>query len=287
MSVLRFQIQHANGRQEVIAVEAERALIGSGAHCEIRLPIDQCSVEHVLVQVGAGGIFVQALQFQPPPTIAGVPFTQAPLPPDAMLGIGNTQMLVGLSTEGTGLDDKKKKKKSNPAVIVIAVLGLVGGAFVMLAPEGEPALEAPEDVPKLWDSVIDKCEKPAQEARPYALQIKQLADNKRERRAFHIRDGVDAVPLYESATACFKAGGDPNAASQSAEAAKTLRKEMEDDYKTHRMRMKHALDVKDTSTAHKEARTLLELLQGKQGAYVEYLTEEERNLKQQLGHSAS
>lgn len=287
MSILRFQIQHANGRQEVITVEAERALIGSGAHCEIRLPIDQAAVEHVLVQVGAGGIFVQALQFQPPPTIAGVPFTQAPLPADAMLGIGATQMLVGLSTEGGTGDDKKKKQKSNPMLMIIAVLGLAGAGFVMLSGDSEAPLEAPEDVPKLWDSVVDKCDRPANEARPYAMQIKQLADNKRERRAFHIRDGVDAVPLYEAASACFKTGGDIPSAQSSAEAAKTLRKEMEDDYKTHRMRMKHALDVKDTVTAHKEARTLLDLLQGKQGAYVEYLTEEERNLKQQLGHSAS
>ncbi len=286
MSILRFQIVHANGRQEVITVEAERALIGSGAHCEIRLPVDQAAVEHVLVQVGAAGVFVQALQFQPPPTIAGVPFTQAPLPPDAMLGVGSSQMLITL-TDAVGSTDKKKEKKSNPLVLLVGVVGIAGAALFLFAQPGGGEMEAPEEVPALWGGPLDTCDRPPVEAVPFAQQQKALADNKRERRAFHIRDGVDAVPLYEVAAACFKKGGDIPDSQASAEAAKTLRKEMEDDYRTHRMRMKHSLDVKDNVSAHKEARTLLELLQGKQGPYVDYLTEQERNLKQQLGHSAS
>ena len=50
MSFLRFQIRHPNGQVEHLNVDGERVMIGSGAHCEIRLPVDQAALESVLVQ---------------------------------------------------------------------------------------------------------------------------------------------------------------------------------------------------------------------------------------------
>ena len=124
MSTLRFQIQHSNGREEQVTVEAERALIGSGAHCEIRLPIDQAAVEHILIQVGAGGVFAQALNFEPSPTIGGVAFTQAPLPADVVLGVNQTQMLVSITGDVVGgAGGGRPKQKSNPMVLIAGMLG--------------------------------------------------------------------------------------------------------------------------------------------------------------------
>ena len=68
MRGLRFQIRNADGQLEQLVVEAERALVGSGAHCEIRLPVDQARVEHVLIELGPAGIFARALSFEPSPT---------------------------------------------------------------------------------------------------------------------------------------------------------------------------------------------------------------------------
>lgn len=293
MSVLRFQIQHANGRQEIISVESERALIGSGAHCEIRLPLDQSAVEHVLVQVGAGGVFVQALHFEPPPTIGGVPFTQAPLPPDALLGVGQTQMLVTVSDEA-GAGAKKQQNKPSP-VLIVAILGGLGAAFMLANQQAGGGNEAPSEVPSLFDAPIDSCVHrentqlaySPSEAGPIAMESKTLADSQRERRAFHAHDGIDAVRNYEIASACFRKVGDTASANDASEQAKKLRDEMDHDYRTHRLRLKHALDVTDNADAHHEAKLLLEMLQGRQGPYVDYLTETERRLKQQLGRSAS
>ena len=88
MRTLKFQIRQHTGQVDQLSMEAERVLIGSGAHCEIRLPVDQARVEHVLIELGPAGIFARALNFEPPPTINNIPFQQAPLPPGAMLGVG-------------------------------------------------------------------------------------------------------------------------------------------------------------------------------------------------------
>ena len=86
MRVLKFQTRYPTGQVEQLSIESERVLIGSGAHCEIRLPLDQARVEHVLLEAHPQGVFVRALSFEPPPTINNVPFTQAPLPAGAVLG---------------------------------------------------------------------------------------------------------------------------------------------------------------------------------------------------------
>jgi hypothetical protein len=283
VSILRFQIQHSNGRQEQVTVEAERALIGSGAHCEIRLPIDQAQVEHVLIQVGAGGVFAQALSFEPAPTIGGVAFTQAPLPPDAVLGVNQTQMLVSIVGEGVGAGSAKPKQKTNPMLIIAAMAGASVVAWMYLSGDEDTRRVEPQEYPKLWDGTTATCEKQPTEALAFANERRQTADAKRERRMFHVKDGVDAVPIYETAAACFDRVGDKADGDASREAAKTLRDEIEADYRTHRMRLQHAMLVNDMETARKEVRTLIEMTEGREGPYVNYLHALDRDLKQKLG----
>ena len=285
MTTLRFQIQHSNGRQEQVTVEAERALIGSGAHCEIRLPIDQAAVEHILIQVGAGGVFAQALSFEPAPTIGGVPFTQAPLPPDVVLGVNQTQMLVSITGDAVagGGVGRKEKGKTNPMLIIAAMAGACLVAYMFLGGDDDVRRIEPQEYPKLWDQGAATCEKSPGEAAAFANEKRVVADSKRERRMFHVKDGVDAVPLYETAAACYDKAGDKTNADAARDTANALRKELDDDYRTHRMRLQHAMQVKDMETARREVRTLIEMTEGKEGPYVSYLHVIERDLKQKLG----
>jgi len=288
VSTLRFQIQHANGRQEQVTVEAERALIGSGAHCEIRLPVDQAAVEHILVQVGAGGVFVQALSFEPPPTIGGVPFTQAPLPADAILGVNQTQMLVSIAGDAVGAGSSKEKKgQTNPMLIIAAMAGACLLAWMFLSGEDDQRRVEPQEFPKLWDQSTPTCDKTANDALAFAQEKRVVAESKRERRMFHVKDGVDAVPLFETTAACYDKAGDRADADQMRETANQLRKELDDDYRTHRMRLQHAMGVKDYETARREVRTLIDMTEGKEGPYVTYLHIIDRDLKQKLGRSSS
>ena len=284
MSTLRFQIQHSNGRQEQVTVEAERALIGSGAHCEIRLPIDQAAVEHILIQVGAGGVFAQALSFEPPPTISNVPFTQAPLPADAVLGINQTQMLVSLTGDVVGgAGGPRQKGKTNQMLVLAAMVGACLLAWMYLSGDDPQVRVEPQDFPKLWDAPTTTCEKSANDALAFAKEKSVVAESKRERRMFHVKDGVDSVPLFETAAACFDKAADKPDADKARDTANALRKELDDDYRTHRMRLQHAMGVKDYETARKEVRTLIEMTEGKEGPYVTYLHVIERDLKQKLG----
>lgn len=288
MRQLKFQIRLHTGQVEQLAIEAERVLIGSGAHCEIRLPVDQARVEHVLIELGPAGIFARALSFEPPPTINNVPFQQAPLPPGAVLGVGGCQIYVEL-TEGAGAGPAAPKKKSPVSLIALLILIPVG-AYVLLADddEGTGTAPSPRAVPELWAAAGTACPYTDRgQALAFAREKMAIADAKRERRPFHVQDGVQAVPTYEAAAACFRAGGDAPSAVLAEESAKFLRRDITDDFRTRRVRLDHALAIEDYVSAQKEVRVLLQFTEGKSGDYVTWLSNLDRKLKLKVGTKKS
>lgn len=289
MRILRLQIRRPHGQIETIHLEGDRALIGSGAHCEVRLPIDQASPEHVLLEVGAGVTpFVRALTFEPPPTINGIAFTQAPLPPDAVLGLAQTQIQVSFVEQAAGAVTTSTSKGSSPITLFALLVIIAAGGYVLLdEPAGEKTAAPPErTAPELWAAPSSACAQAGPQALAFARERLAVADAKRERRPFHVQDGVQAVPLYETAAACFRAGGDAQTAQLAESAAQYLRRDVADDYRTRRVRLEHALSIEDFELAAHETHVLLQFTEGKSGEYVQWLTALERKLKLRVGRQA-
>src|SRR5689334_3445425 len=137
MRVLRFEIRHGDGRMEQLLLDAERVLIGSAGHCEIRLGVGEAAPEHVAIEANAGIVRAQARAFDPQAMINGVAFTEAPLSPDAILQIGRTQMRVSLGEAAQGETvQKAKQNKTSPMTLVLAFIALPLGAYVLLDDDG-------------------------------------------------------------------------------------------------------------------------------------------------------
>src|SRR4051812_37156057 len=287
MRNLRFQIRLHTGQVDQLSMEAERVLIGSGAHCEIRLPVDQARVEHVLIELGPSGIFARALNFEPPPTINNIPFQQAPLPPGAVLGVGGCQILVEI-VEGAAGTAGGPKKKSSPLMYIAMAIIIPVGAYTFLVDEAPEAQRgSPKQAPELWQAPVASCPYTGGQALAFAREKMAIADAKRERRPFHVQDGVQAVPTYEAAAVCFRAGGDAPSATLAEESAKFLRRDITDDFRTRRVRLDHALAIEDYVSAQKEVRVLLQFTEGKSGDYVTWLQALERKLKLKVGAKKS
>jgi hypothetical protein len=281
---LRFQTRYPTGQVEQITIDADRVVIGSGAHCDIRLPLDQARAEHVLVEAGPAALFARALNFEPPPTIDGIPFTQAPLPPGALLGISGTQSYVeALDVSGQALAGAEKKGTSK--VSLLAMLFIIGGALFFLFDDPEPAdeLTPVKEAPELWGEPVTVCPYKGPQALAYAGEQMAIADSKRERRPFYVKDGVEAVPLYERAAACFREGGDAPSAKLATDSALFMRRDVADEFRAHRVRLDRALATKDHVTAQKEVRVLLQLVEGKQHEWVTWLQNLDRRLKLKVG----
>ncbi|HVJ94727.1 MAG TPA: hypothetical protein VM580_33300 [Labilithrix sp.] len=290
MRVLKFQTRLPTGQVEQVTIESERVLIGSGAHCEIRLPLAEAGVEHVLVELGPAGVFAHALNFEPAPTINNVPFTQAPLPPGAVLGVSGTQIFIEIAEVAAGGAQQLQKKKSSPITLIALLLIIPSAAYLFVGSDEGLVPQAPKPAPQppdLWAAPTAQCPQADQAlALGFARERMAIADAKRERRPFHVQDGVSAVPLYEVAAACFRAGGDPASANLADESAKYLRHEMTDDFRMRRVRLEHALATEDYVSAQKEVRVLLQFVEGKSGDYVTWLSNLERKLKLKIGATA-
>jgi len=283
---LKFHIRYPDGKIEELVIDSDRVLVGSGAHCEIRLPPEEAAVEHVAIHATAEGLQAQARAAQPYPTLNGMPFAQTALPAGAVLGVGRVQIALSMIevTDAAAMITRRKQRTS-PITYVLALLALpLAGYLLLVEDEEEVAPKPPDEFPALWDAPITSCtQQTADQASALAAEKLALASARRERRPFRVQDGVAAVPLYETAAACFRAAENSEQAREAAEAASHLRKEMDSDYRTHRVRLEHALSVSDLQTAHREARVLIALTEGRQGEYVTWLSNLDRKLQLKFG----
>lgn len=252
-----------------MAIDADRVMIGSGAHCEIRLPLDQAKAEHVALIIAGNAVRAEARAFEPPATVNGVPLSQGILQSGAVLGVGQTQIMVevaeiGLGAGGQGVANKQAEKTS-PMTIVLGGLLMVAAAGLLLYPTGDnsDALVLPK-VPELWGAPETACPQKTKEgAAQYARDHRLIADGKRERRPFRVQDGVAAVPEYERSAACFRVAGEAAFADESTAIAKRLRATIAEDYRTHQVRLEYTTSRNFLMEAQHEVHVLLDMLDGR------------------------
>ncbi|RYE80562.1 MAG: hypothetical protein EOO74_01970 [Myxococcales bacterium] len=285
MSLLKFYVRYPDGRQEEYPIDADRALIGSGAHCEIRLPAEVAKVEHVAIQVTASGVYAQAMAFDPPPKVGGVAFTQGTLLPDTPLVFDNVEVFVqAVEMSAPSRVARGKQEKTSPLILGLGALAIPMVAFLLLYEEPTSGLMAPpKKVPALWSDPVTACPQSGAAAEATAQDRFATAEMRRERSPFDARDGVAAVPLYETAAACFKASGHPEAAEVAAASAKTLRETFQREYNTHAVWLEHSLQVQNWRAAQKEVAIMGAFTEGKKGEYVTWLSNMERYLRVKYG----
>ena len=272
----RFRLAYADGRTEIMLVDADRALIGNAAHCEVRLPPELAAHEHIEVYVAGGVIHwatrKHALTYALP-TLDGVSTEGGTWPTGSMLALGDVKMSVELVPLGP--------PRAKPPFWALAVgipLFAITVATIALAhgPRNAEMVipEAPELLPPTEAAT---CKMVAADQRVgLANETMRVALSKRERSPFAPGDGVEAVTLLERAAACYRNAQRQNEANEAMEDAKVLRGRLEDDYRVHRVRVEHAFKIHDPAVAKRELRVLLPLTEHLRGPYTDWLRQLDR-----------
>jgi len=286
MSLLRLEIRYPDGRKEVLAVDGARALIGSGAHCDVRLPIDQAQNEHVVIESVGGIVRAEARAFEPPATINGMAFNTMPIGPEMPLSVGN--VIVFVSAAGADLAAKKviaKKNETSPVVKLLGLLMLPVAAWLLLEPGPQGLDAAPTHAPDLFAGVVKaRCPHTApDQAAAFAGDKLAVAEGKRERNPFSPKDGVAAAELYDLAGACLTVAGNEAAALEATAAASALRASITQDFRARGLRLEHALKVGDLELAKSDLRVLRSLTEGRSGDYVQWLATVQQQARQRGG----
>jgi hypothetical protein len=281
VNVVHLEVTYPDGRQESVVVDAERVLIGSGAHCDLRLPGEIAATEHAAVEILGETVSLEALASVPPLTLDGQVVSRAALKPGSVLALGKVEIRVTTSAVvGDAERVRAERRASGSQMVRLLGLGclalLAGGLFLMSRPEqrGAPAV-----APPLFSAEVSECpvKDPAQAA-ALAVDKRIVADGKRERHPFYLTEGVEAVQHYTQAAACFRVAGDVGLANELAAVAQHLRTEVIDDARARRLRLERALRTEDTEVGTREVVALRALFLGQQGPYVEWLNGVARKL---------
>src|SRR5687767_6807232 len=93
-SALIFNVSHSDGRNEQLTVDATRALVGSAAHCEIRLAVEDAAPEHLLVVSDGIKAFGETCPMQSPPLVDGTPLLRGEIAPESTITFGRSSLKV-------------------------------------------------------------------------------------------------------------------------------------------------------------------------------------------------
>ena len=280
MEPLSFEICHADGRPERTSAQGARIVIGSGAHCDVRLAADQAAFEHVAIEELAAGPQIRNLAPAAPSTLDGVPFAARALGPSglACLIIGDTQIRILREARVA----PARSTTLGPVMIakLLVVAGLVG-AIVKVSVMGPdaPSTSSPP-MPELFAKISTDCpRKDLAEARTIADDQRAIADGARDRSPFDPRESRAAVKGYEIAAACYRITHQVEAGEIAAQAALRMREETTLDFRARRVRLDRVLLVNDYDLAAQDVAVLSALTEGQQGEYSRWLAGIAQDLK--------
>ena len=269
--------------------EGERALLGSGGHCEIRLPAEcGADAEHLEIVVRGHRLWVSALAAAPEARIDGAAFQEAELKPNTVIELGRARLRARLDTGAKSeTAEKKKSSQISPMTLILATVGLGAAGYLYLQDQGAGDgrnAPAPAVAPDLWSSVPGSCAESAGDgAYSLALEALRMAQAKEERRPFKTEAGVASVGDYRRAVACFSAAGETSLAAHFTQTAAGLEASVNNDYRAHRLKLDHALAIQDWGTAREEADVVLAFVSGQSGPYVAWLSELARRFELERG----
>jgi len=281
MGIIKFDIRHPNGQRESAVVEGQRALIGSGSHCDVRLPVDQSAYEHVWIEAVGSTLRAEAKAQKPPATLDGVELVASALSPEAVLGLGDTRLYVSFVADAFDAPQVAAKQAGSNPWLALALVPVFGALAYLLWWDGsEKIAPPPAQVQALFSDARVACpQQDPSRAVAFAEEQLEVAEGKRERLPFAIEDGVLAAELYRLAASCFQTGDDAARSSDAEHSAAALEQELNDEYRTRRLRLSHLLTVEDYEPALKDVNVLRALTSERKGRYFEWLTEVAEQLK--------
>lgn len=280
---LKFTIEKPDGSIEELSVDSDSVIVGSGAHCEIRLVGDEVPAEQLKVVARGTGVFAEARAMHPPALVNGIPFTQGRLLPDAPLRIGRFSVRVEwASRTHARTNTRSGQQKTSPLVWLAAVIGFPLGFYLLFAAQDDADhLGAPPAAPSLWqaEGPVECIHDDPGVAHAQALSDLANANAKRERSPFSPENGVESVALYAKAAACFtRAGRLADAQATSTDAAR-LREATTRQFHVHQVRLERALATKEYESASTEARILQGFIGPHGGEYRSWLADLQRGIK--------
>jgi hypothetical protein len=266
-------------RLEQFELQAGTLRVGSAAHCDVRLAPDEAAAEQLLLTPHPRGLSVRALVTEPATHLDGARLSEALVDTTATLTIGAVSLTLQLLAPRERADEHSATLKTARRVALL--IGLAALYYAVLhEPPAQSAFRVAVATPELFTLGQRECRyRERQAASVFAREQRAAADSKRERSPFNKRDGVLAVPLYDSAAACFRAAGELDSASEASSAAQRLAAQLQEELHAHHVLLEWFLGRARYAAAAQEVLLLRELVVGREDRYARWLSAVARELR--------
>ncbi len=254
-------VSRADGSTNRHAIEGEQATVGKSPTAGV--PLVNCEElmdEHMLVAPRPDGCWVSVRQGAfPAVTYKGRTIEGEIVPWGSELAVGQVTIVV---TDKLSADRKGKGEKpvSSPIMVLMFVMIPLAGWLLLSDPEASLPT-GPEGAPPVLFDEITACPDSGGEAFHRAQESAEAASHRAERYPFEAQDGVQAVQLYTTAELCYTAAGREADAARIRREKEALTQRLEEDYRTHRLRLERGLELERWDDALIEAKNLNDLLE--------------------------
>ncbi|MGE0790519.1 MAG: FHA domain-containing protein [Sandaracinaceae bacterium] len=284
------EIIREDGTLERQRIEGEQVTVGRSPAAGIPI-VDARTLEpeHLMLAPRDGGCWVAVAQgAQIPVRVRGQTFSQGMLAWGTELEVANLKLRITDQLPKEKKDPSEKPVSAPVLIAMFVVLPLVG--WLLLSDESvgidaTPAAPAPE----LFRSGLE-CPVNGGNTRHRADLEAEAAIAKSERYPFNSQDGVQSVISYRRAEACYQALG-PTAQTEAQVMRRegdTMQRRIEEDYRTHRLRLERSLEQGRLPDALLETRALIQLLRHQPSdPYVIWLQQLERQLQLAIDSAAA
>ena len=274
------EIIREDGTLERQRIEGEQATVGRSPAAAIPIPdARNLEPEHFLIAPRPDGCWVAVAQGAATPVrVRGEPFQQGMLAWGTEIEVGNLRLKVTDELPKEKKDPGEKKVSAPVLIAMFLIFPLVG--WLLLSDDTSGIDATPAAPPPEIFGEAPSCPASGGNTRHRADQDAEAAIAKSERYPFNSQDGVQAVERYRRAEACYRALGASTEAGVMAQEGELMQGRIEEDYRTHRLRLERSLEQGRLPDALLETRALRQLLQHKPtDPYVLWLQQLERQLQ--------
>lgn len=271
---LRIEV-HRGGKVAVLDVQSDRALIGSGAHCDVRLAPDEAAIEQLAVEALDEAVHVRVLALQRPCLLNGAPFIEGRIPETATLELGGVLIRLKFVAGEVKAERRSGQSSTPPALQALALVGLAVGFYFVLGSRGLEGSALGSAVVEPPPLALDE-ERCPQTDRAAALVLADesllAAEAKQERAPFYARDGIAAVRLFQRAGACYQLAGDGRAADEARAGAAALHGRLSDELHVRHVRLERLLAERRYADAKRESQLIAEYVADPATPYGQWLS---------------
>ena len=252
------EIAYPDGTTQRCRIEDEEVTAGRSPTAGIPMVnAQELQAEHLLLTPRVDGCWIAVAEgAEPKLQYGGREAPAALIPWGGEVRLGELTLVV---TDKPFKESVSDATVGSPVALAALILMPLAGWLILTAPTDDIPTMTDAPPPVLLPTEV-VCSADGDESGLRGVEAAEAASHRGERYPFDAQEGVLAYGLYLEAESCYRGAGRMGDATRMQREGRSLRRRIDEDYQTHRLRFERALQHQRYDEALRESRALNALL---------------------------